>query len=175
MTTSPDMVTIGRIDRSFGVHGAVKVRSLSDRPGRFEDLKVVRVAAQGGHTADRTVKHVRRAGASYIIEFEGLTTPEEAGTLRGALLQVPRVMAAECGDWYECDLIGMTVVDEAGHELGRLETIWDLPAHPVFVVKEDDREVLIPAVKEFVRAVDVAQGRITVRMIEGLVEGLVEA
>ena len=38
MTTSPEMVTIGRIDRPFGVHGAVKVRSLSDRPGRFEQL-----------------------------------------------------------------------------------------------------------------------------------------
>src|SRR6185436_13719101 len=47
-TTSPEMVTIGRIDRPFGVHGAVKVRSLSDRPGRFEGLKAVRVAGQGG-------------------------------------------------------------------------------------------------------------------------------
>lgn len=171
MTTSPDMVTIGQIDRPFGVHGAVKVRSLSDRPGRFERLEAVRVTERGGQTVDRTVKHVRRAGSSYIIEFEGVTTPEEAGTLRGALLQVPHGTAAQEGDaWYECDLVGMTVVDEAGHELGSLETIWELPAHPVLVVKQGSREVLIPAVKEFVRTVDIAQGRMTVRTIEGLVE-----
>ncbi len=172
MTTSPEMVTIGKIDRPFGVHGAVKVRSLSDRPGRFEQLGAVRVAGQGGQTVDRTVRHVRRAGPSYIVEFEGVTTPEEAGMLRGAFLQVPRVVASapEVNAWYECDLIGMTVTDETGHELGCLDTIWDLPAHPVFVVKQGDREVLIPAVKEFVRSVDVAQGRMTVRTIEGLVE-----
>ena len=171
MTTSPELVTIGKIDRPFGVHGAVKVRSLSDRPGRFEHLKAVHVAMPAGPAADRTVKHVRRAGPSYIVEFQGITTPEEAGVLRGGLLQVPRVaVTEEHGDWYECDLIGMTVADEAGRELGRLETIWELPAHPVFVVKHEGREVLIPAVKEFVRAVDVAQGRMTVRTIEGLLE-----
>lgn len=170
MTASSEMVTIGKIERPFGVHGAVKVQSLSDRPGRFEHLKAVRVAARGGQTVDRTVRLVRRAGPSYIIELEGVSTPEEAGTLRGALLQVPQELPAQEGDaWYECDLIGMKVVDESGHDLGHLETIWELPGHPVFVVKQEDREVLIPAVKEFVRGVDVSQGRITVRTIEGLV------
>ena len=171
MMTSSEMVTIGKIDRPFGVHGAVKVRSLSDRPGRFEQLGTVRVTGQGGQTVDRTVRQVRRAGLSYIVEFEGVTTPEAAGMLRGAVMQVPReVPSADSNAWYECDLIGMTVVDEAGHELGCLESIWDLPAHPVLVIKQGGREVLIPAVKEFVRDVDVAQGRMTVRMVEGLVE-----
>jgi 16S rRNA processing protein RimM len=105
------------------------------------------------------------------VEFEGVTTPEEAVTMRGALLQVPQELPAQEGDaWYECDLIGMTVADEAGNELGCLEAIFDTPAHQVFVVRQAGREALIPAVKEFVKAVDVAQGRIIVRTIEGLVE-----
>ena len=171
MAALPEMVTIGKIDRPFGVRGAVKVRSLSDRPGRFERLQAVRVAAQDGHTVDRIVRHVRRAGASYIVEFEDVNTPEEARKMRGALLQVAQDVPKQEGDpWYECDLIGMAVMDEAGHELGSLETILELPAHPVFVVKQNGREVLIPAVKEFVRSVDVAQGRMTVRSIEGLIE-----
>ena len=171
MTASTEMVTIGRIERSFGVHGAVKVQSLSDRPGRFEDLKAVQVAEKSGQTVDRTVRLVRRAGPSYIVEFEGVSTPEEAGALRGALLQVPRGLpsTSQADAWYHCDLIGMAVVDENGRDLGYLETIWELPGHPVFVVKQDNREVLIPAVKEFVRVVDVAQRRMIVRTIEGLV------
>jgi 16S rRNA processing protein RimM len=171
MTTSQEMVTIGRIDRPFGVHGAVKVRSLSDRPGRFEQLQSVRVTAQGGQAVDRTVRHVRRAGPSYIVEFVGVTTPEEAGIMRGAVLQVPRELPTEGVDaWYECDLIGLTVADEEGHELGCVDTIWELPGHSVLVIKRGGREVLIPAVKEFIRSVDVARGRMLVHTIEGLVE-----
>ncbi|HKY71450.1 MAG TPA: ribosome maturation factor RimM [Nitrospira sp.] len=172
MISFPEMVTIGKIDRAFGVRGAVKVQSLSDRPGRFEHLEAVSVTERGGRTVERTVKHVRRAGPSYIVEFEGVNTPEEAGMLRGGLLQVPREIpsAQDADAWYECDLIGMTVADEAGQELGCLEAVWDMPAHPVLVVKREGREVLIPAVKEFVRTVDVAQGRMTVRTIKGLVE-----
>ena len=172
MTGSSDMVTIGKINRPFGVRGAVKVQSLSDRPGRFEHLEAVCVTQRGGQAVERTVKHVRRAGPSYIVEFEGVNTPEEAGMLRGGLLQVPREIpsAQDADAWYECDLIGMTVTDETGQELGCLEAVWDMPAHPLLVVKQGNREMLIPAVKQFVSAVDVAQGRMTVRSIEGLVE-----
>lgn len=167
-----DLVTIGKIERPFGVKGAVKVRSLSDVPGRFDQLSAVSVMSAGGQMVDRTVTHVRRAGPSYIMQFDGITTPEEAGTLRGALIQVPRCEpSSRQGDaLYECDLIGMAVVDEAGHDLGLIETIWDLPGHQVFVVKQEGREVLIPAAKDFVTAVDLAQKRMTVRTIEGLVE-----
>ena len=49
----PDMVTIGKVGRPFGVHGAVKVRSLSDRPGQFEQLHEVRMAGERGQTIDR--------------------------------------------------------------------------------------------------------------------------
>lgn len=171
-TAQADVVTIGKIERPFGVKGAVKVRSLSDVPGRFEHLGAVSVRGAGGQTVDRTVTHVRRAGPTYIMQFDGITTPEEAGTLRGALIQVPRCEpSSRQGDaLYECDLIGMTVVDEAGHDLGLVETIWELPGHQVFVVKQESREILIPAAKDFVTAVDLAQKRMTVRTIEGLVE-----
>jgi 16S rRNA processing protein RimM len=167
-----DLVTIGKIERPFGVKGAVKVRSLSDVPGRFDQLSAVSVMSAGGQMVDRTVTHMRRAGPTYIMQFDGITTPEEAGTLRGALIQVPRCEpSSRQGDaLYECDLIGMAVVDEAGHDLGLIETIWDLPGHQVFVVKQEGREVLSPAVKDFVTAVDLAQKRMTVRTIEGLVE-----
>jgi 16S rRNA processing protein RimM len=171
-TVQADLVTIGKIERPFGVKGAVKVRSLSDVPGRFDHLGDVSVMEATGRTVDRTVTHVRRAGPAYIVQFDGITTPEEAGTLRGGLIQVPRCKpSARTGNaLYECDLIGLTVVDEEGRDLGLVETIWELPGHQVFVVRKDDRELLIPAAKNFVVTVDLVQRRMTVRGIDGLVE-----
>ena len=169
-----DRVTIGRIERSFGVKGAVKVRSLSDVPGRFDHLTSVSVLGTTGQISNQTVTHVRRAGAAYIMQFDGISTPEEAGLLRGGLIQVPRRKshAPEADTFYECDLIGITVQDETGCELGQIETIWELPGHQVLVVKQDGREVLIPAAKDFVKAVDLVQHRMTVQVIEGLIEQL---
>ena len=167
-----DRVTIGRIERPFGVKGGVKVRSLSDVPGRFDGLASVTVLGATGHVSDRTVTQVRRAGSTYILHFDGITTPEEAGTLRGGLIQVPRGerLAPQADTYYECDLIGLAVQDETGRELGQVEAIWDLPGHQMFVIKQAQRELLIPAAKEFVKAVDLKRRRMTVHVIEGLVE-----
>jgi len=167
-----ERVTIGKIEKPFGVKGEVKVRSLSDVPGRFEHLEQVSVVGATGQVHDRTVTNVRRAGSNYIVQFEGITTPEEAGLLRGGLIQVPREEApAASGErLYECDLIGLTVVDQQGRELGAVEQLWDLPGHHVIVVKKGDQEVLIPAAKEFVTSVDLAAGRMVVRVIDGMVD-----
>jgi 16S rRNA processing protein RimM len=171
-TAQADLVTIGKIERPFGVKGAVKVRSLSDVPGRFDRLGDVSVMEATGRTVDRTVTHVRRAGPTYIVQFAGITTPEDAGTLRGGLIQVPRCEpSTRAGNaLYECDLIGLAVVDEEGHDLGLVDRIWELPGHQLFVVQKDGRELLIPAAKNFVVTVDLAQRRMMVRGIEGLVE-----
>ena len=173
MTTAhTDLVTIGKIERPFGVRGEFKVRSLSDVPGRLDQLKQVQVLRPTGQMVDRTVTRVRRAGSTYIMGLEGVTTPEEAGMLRGGLIQVPRSPAATLSAdvYFEYDLIGMTVENERGEEVGVLETILEIPDNHLFVVRKGMEEVLIPAAKNFVTSVDLTRRRMMVRGIEDLVE-----
>ena len=173
MTTVPeDLVTIGKIERHFGVRGEFKVRSLSDVPGRLDSLTRIHVLEPTGQIVDRTVTHVRRAGSTYIMGLAGVTTPEEAGMLRGGLIQVPRRPAATLSAdvYFECDLIGMTVENERGDEVGVLETILEIPENHVFVVRKGTEEVLIPAAKNFVTSVDLARRRMMVRGIDDLIE-----
>jgi 16S rRNA processing protein RimM len=173
VTAAPvDLVAIGRIERPFGVRGEFKVRSLSDVPGRLEQLKSVQVLNPAGQITDRVVTHVRRAGSTYIMGLADVTTPEEAGMLRGGLIQVPRRPATALSEdvYFECDLIGMTVENERGDEIGVLETILKIPDNHVFVVRRGEEEVLIPAAKSFVTSVDLARRRMMVRGVEDLVE-----
>ena len=172
-TAREDLVTIGKIERHFGVRGEFKVRSLSDVPGRLDRLKQVQVLEPTGRTVERTVTHVRRAGSSYIMAIAGVTTPEEAVMLRGGLIQVPRTAASALAAdvYFECDLIGMTVEDERGVEVGVLETILEIPGNRLFVVRKGTEEILIPAAKSFVTSVDLTRRRMTVRGIDDLVEG----
>ena len=169
-----DLVTIGRIERPFGVRGEFKVRSLTDVPGRLDHLTEVHIfIAQTGQMVDRTVTRVRRAGSGYIMGFAGVSTPEEAGMLRGGLIQVPRTSASALpADVYlECDLIGMMVENERGEAIGVIEVILEIPDNRVFVVRKGTEEVLIPAAKSFITSVDLARRRMMVRGVEDLVEG----
>ena len=92
--------------------------------------------------------------------------------LRGGLIQVPRRPAATLSAdvYFECDLIGMTVENERGDEVGVLETILAIPGNHVLVVRKGTEEVLIPAAKSFVTSVDLARHRMMVRGIDDLVE-----
>lgn len=165
-----ETVTVGQILRPFGVKGEIKVRSLSDVPGRFEGLRQVSLVAKSGKTLETNVTHVRRSGAEYILGVVGLSTPEEAGLWRGGLIQTTRgsVPVLPDGQYYECDLIGLEVQTEAGQSIGTLEEILEVPDNHVFVVRHGDKEILIPAAKELIVAVDLAARRMTVRLLDGL-------
>ena len=172
MTVQGDIVTIGKIERPFGVRGEFKVRSLSDVPSRLDQLKQVQIVEPTGRMIDRTVSHVRRAGSRYIMAVVGITTPEEAGMLRGGLIQAPRCPAVTLSEdvYFECDLIGMMVEDEQGNEVGVLERILEIQDNHIFVVRKGTKEVLIPAAKSYVTSVDLARCRMMVRGIDGLIE-----
>lgn len=171
--TQEDLVTIGRIERPFGVRGEFKVRSLTDVPGRLDHLTQVHILEHTGQVADRTVTRVRRAGSAYIMGLAGVSTPEEAGILRGGLIQVPRTSAAALpADVYlECDLIGMTVENERGEEVGVIEAILEIPDNRVFVVRKGTEEVLIPAARSFITSVDIPRRKMMVRGVDDLAEG----
>ncbi|HEY7531772.1 MAG TPA: ribosome maturation factor RimM, partial [Nitrospiraceae bacterium] len=163
---SDERVTIGRIERPFGIKGEVKVRSLSDVPGRFEHLGQVSVVIPDGRMIEMTVTHARRAGATFIMGLEGITSPEEAGAFRGGLIQIPRAVIPSSAEhtYYECDLIGMNVESETGQEIGVIDSIWDMPGnHHVLVIRKGSQEVLIPAARDLIAKVDVDRRRLTVR------------
>jgi 16S rRNA processing protein RimM len=164
-----ELVTIGRIERSFGVRGEARVRSLSDVPGRFDALREVTLAVPNGKTLATVVTHVRSGGPTMIMGFEAFTSPEQVAEFRGAFIQVPRgdSPALPTDQYYQCDLIGMVVQDEAGRVLGRLEEVLAMSDNQAFVVRQDGKEMLIPAAKQVVLAVDVAGRVMTVRLPEG--------
>lgn len=163
-----ELIAVGRIVKPFGVRGEVRVRSLSDVPGRFEWLRRVTVEAPTGRVLVTTVTGVREdrsVAGGYILGLEALTAPEQAAAWRGALLKIPRDQAPALpeGAYYEFQLVGLTVSDEAGEALGTLADIWETGAHHVFVIRGGGREILLPATRQAVAAVDLAGGTMVVR------------
>ncbi len=172
MSDLPELVAVGKIEKPFGLRGELRVRSLSDVPGRFEALERVTLVAPSGRVLDTSVNRMREHGDSYVVGFEALTTPEDAAAFRGGLIKIPRDQTPPlpAGQYYESDLVGLQVRSEQGQPLGALEEVLETGSNHVFVVRAGKRELLIPATKQVIAAIDVPARTMTVRLVKGLLD-----
>jgi len=106
-----------------------------------------------------------------LVFFEGIKDRDAAEALQGTYLFVPAsaVPPLPEGEFWPHELIGCEVIIDGGKTLGRLREVIHTPANDVWSVQGDDgMEVLVPALKDVVRDVDVETRRIVVREVPGL-------
>lgn len=162
-----DVVIIGAIDRAFGVQGVLCVTSLSDVPGRFAvGLPVELVGPRGTRLATQ-VTSVRPHGTRLLVGVADLTAPEAVAPFRGGYLYARREPARlPAGQYFQCDLLGLSVQNDTGLALGHVHQVLESGTEHVFVVREGARELLIPASKAWVLDVDLTRRVMTVRVPE---------
>ena len=158
-------IVIGRVGAAHGIHGDLRIIPLTDFPERFVGLSEVMVGDELLH-----IVSAKPQGKNILMRFREYGVREEAQRLTGRLLTVAREEAAPLdeGEYYVFDIIGLTVYDEAGNELGIVENVLKTGSNDVYAVRsENGREILIPALRAVVRVIDVPDGRMTVRLPEG--------
>lgn len=159
-------LTIGRVKRAHGLRGELSVIVLTDFPERFEITESVYLAGQ-----PYRLESYRWHQKNILLSLRGITDRSQAEQFKGELVQIPveEAMPLPDGVYYLYQLIGLQMVTTAGQPLGTVVDIIETGANDVYVVEQEGRELLIPATDEVVQAVDLEQGRITVRLIEGLI------
>lgn len=157
-------IVIGRVGAAHGIQGDLRIIPLTDFPERFDALREVMVGDELLH-----VERVKPQGKNILMRFREYAVREEAQKLTGRLLTVARADAAPLdeGEYYVFDIVGLTVYDEEDNELGTVENVIHTGSNDVYAVRaEDGREILIPALRTAVLAIDVPGGRMTVRLPE---------
>ena len=164
-----DWVAVGEIVGVFGVQGALKVRPLTDFPERFQRTQTVYV---GEKRQPRQVISATTQGRNIVLRLVGTDSPEDGTRLRGARIYIPdaEITPLSSGQYYVHDVIGLRVLRDDGAPLGTVADVISNGASDLYVVRDDQTgtETLLPAVKEFVKAVDVAGGKLIVTPIPGL-------
>ena len=163
---------VGAVASVHGLKGEVKVFPTTDEPEKFKKLKSVVLKTE---KEEREIKlqQVKFFKKMVIVKFEGIETPEEAYQYRGATLWIPRKAAVPLrqNEYYQADLIGLSVFAEDGEELGTLTDVLETGANDVYeVTLRDKRTVLFPAIKDCVKSVDPEAGRMTIHVMEGLLD-----
>ena len=158
---------VGKVTRAHGLMGEVRVQPWADSPEflcRFKTLYVDKT-----HWPIR-VERARVHKNMAILKFHGVTDVPSALAMRNAILYIDRKdVQLPAGSFFLADLMGLEVREaNTGRVLGRVEDILTLPANNVYVVRGGERELMIPAVPQFIVQTDPEGGFLEVRLIEGL-------
>jgi 16S rRNA processing protein RimM len=158
-SNTPTLVRVAFVRRAVGLRGEVEIQPLTDDMDRFRVGLELRVRERR-----LIVEAVRRTPRGVALKFEGVADRTAADRLRGEYLEVLAAVVARLpeGSYYHWQLVGLEVFDADGRRLGPLADVLEYPANDVYVVRAGDTEILVPAVREVVREVDLEGGRMVV-------------
>jgi len=170
----PSYLAVGRVLRPHGVRGELRVEIITDCPERLGQHVYLYLAhPDSPEKAQRyPVERLRPHKNILLLKLGGCDDRNAAEELRGLLVQIPAEEAAplEEGEYYYFQLVGMRVETESGEWLGHVAEILETGANDVYVVRGPRGELLLPAVEDVVRELDLESRRLVVRLLPGMVD-----
>ena len=165
-------MAIGMISSAHGLRGEVKVELHTDFPERFAPSVTVYL----GEELDKAViNSARPHQGQLLVQFRGHETRESAEELRGLWVFIPEdeAVALDEDTYFVHDIIGLSVQTSAGRLLGTVSEVLFTGANDVYVVETPDeprKEILLPAIADVIKQVDLDQGILTVELLPGLLD-----
>jgi 16S rRNA processing protein RimM len=162
---------IGQIVNIFGIKGFVKVTPFVDDISRFDDLKKVYIKKQK-ILKELEVEEVKYHKNMVLIKFKGIGKVEDAETLKNSYIEVDRENAIDLeeGTYFIVDLIGLQVITDEGDSLGKLDDIFNTGSNDIYVVKDElGKQILLPAISEVIKEINLEENKIIVHLLEGLI------
>jgi 16S rRNA processing protein RimM len=160
-------ISVGKISGVFGHRGWVKVVIYSGLPDRFEGIRVV-YFREDEEYRPRILTDVQQQANTVLLKFKEINDRESAKQLNNLEIFLPESEQVNLPEdhFFIHDIIGVRVFDEEGKAIGTVKEIIAAGSNDVFVISDEKNEVLIPAVVEFVRSVDLENKRMIVRLWE---------
>jgi 16S rRNA processing protein RimM len=166
------MIAVGRITKSVGIKGEVRAGMLTDSPERFAKLKTIWCGKDESTAVRFSILSMRIEQSAVVLKLKEIDTRSLADEHRGEYLfvEAKETVPPGKGSYFIHDIVGMKVLTESGEEIGSVRDVMELPANDVWVVVSGTREILIPAIKEVIRSVDLKDRTVVIRPLEGMLE-----
>jgi len=166
-----EWATIGKVVALFGVHGELKVLSLTDIPNRFAELDAVYLGPDHIRYALQSARPYK--GEMVVLKLAGIEDANTAETLRNFDITIPLNQLAKLppDSYYQHDILGLHVSTLDGRDVGKIVDIMITGSNDVYIIKAaDGRQVLVPAIKEVVKQVDLIRKIMYIEPIRGLLD-----
>lgn len=162
---------IGQIVNTNGLKGVVKVKPFTDDIKEFETFENIYVQKKA-ELVEFKIESVRYAKQMVFLKLKGIDTVEEAELLRNFYIKINRdvLPELEADSYYIVDLLECEVFTIDGENLGKMDDVFNTGSNDVYVVKnEEGKQILLPAIKEVIKNVDIPNKKIIVELMEGLI------
>lgn len=162
-----DFIKVGKIVNTHGIKGELKILPLTDDMTRFEDLEYVYVEKQKIEIEDVWYKK-----NFVMLKFKGFDNINDVLCFKGKYVYVDKENAIELPEdtYFIFQIIGLNVYLKNGKFLGEIKDVIQTGSNDVYVVKNDNREYLIPAIKEVIKEINLDDKKVIINPLEGMIE-----
>ena len=166
-----DFLEVGQIVNSYGIKGFFKVVPFTDDITRFDDLDSIYIE-KNKKLEKKEIEEVKYHKHLVLLKIKGIDDINDTEQYKNCILKIDRANAVELPEdtYFITDLIGIDVYTEENEFLGNITDIFPTGSNDVYVVKDEKgKQILLPAIGEVIKEVNVEEKKIIVRLIPGLV------
>ena len=165
-------VPVGKLARTHGLKGEFKFRPFFSEQDTLLSLKRLKVQEGQEKETELVLESLRGSPSSLIIKFKGIDSIDDAESLAGQSVlglesEFPELPA---GEYYRFQIEGLAAYDLDGRYYGRVEDIIETGSNDVYVVRDGDKEILIPMIDWVVKSIDINEKKLVFENVEGLIE-----
>ena len=163
---------VGKIVNTFGIKGQVKVVPFTDDVKRFNKLKNVYVERKK-ELQSHKIESVKYTNNMVILKLEGIDSMEDAEKYKNCSIKIERKDAIKLpkDTYFIADLIGLPVYTDEDELLGKVDDIYNTGSSDIYVVKDElGKQILLPAIKDVLKKIDLDNEKIIVHIIKGLLD-----
>jgi len=166
-----DLILIGHVIRPHGLTGLLRIVSYAQSRETFLKAGSVFLSRED-ELYSRKVISIRPHGSVYLLRLSGMNSIDQAEAFRGAgiLIRKDSVAKKDEDEFFWNELLGLDVYLITGQYLGVLKDIFPTGSNDVYVVENQGKEFMIPAVHEVVREIDIPKKRMVISPVKGLLD-----
>ncbi len=167
-----EWVSVGKFTKTHGLKGELKFHLFWDDPEIITEIKKGLLKNLCELESKIQIEQIRTQGKKWIVKIEGCDSIDDAKTFVGHTLKISNIYFPPLpeGEFYWFEIEGLKVFDESGRYHGIITEIIATGSNDVYVVKNEDKELLLPMIDSVVKTIDLEKKVLIFHVIEGLLE-----